>query len=361
MQLHSRSVRSRILGMFLSALMLAGSASGQSDLGPPLSSMADFKAGKFQFASIKNQAWWSRVNEGPHMLAGADRVYVPAVLFMPSGATGRVPAMVIIHGIGGAYTRDGSKRAYWDYAEDLAKSGIAAVMVDSHGGRGIGVTQVLGSVAVPVFAFVADAFAVLDLLKTHPGIDPERIGVMGFSKGGATALLAADERAARALSPSSSMFALHVAIYPGCQIYPEKPRLRGPQVVMVVGERDNYTGITGCSEIQEKMTRAGADVKLVKLDGATHAWDENVQHLRVEDVSTEDCRWKLQDDGRELTHDGRQVVNRGTQGNQVAAADYWRTCTKPLGNIYIEHNAKATRESKRLVVEAAKNMKPVSR
>ena len=107
-------------------------------------------------------------------------------------------------------------------------------MVDSHGGRGIGVTQVLGSVAVPVFAFVADAFAVLDLLKTHPGIDPERIGVMGFSKGGATALLAADERAARALSPSSSMFALHVAIYPGCQIYPEKPRLRGPQVVMAV-------------------------------------------------------------------------------------------------------------------------------
>ena len=76
MQLHSRSVRSRILGMFLSALMLAGSASAQSDLGPPLSSMADFKAGKFQFASIKNQAWWSRVNEGPHMLAGADRVYV---------------------------------------------------------------------------------------------------------------------------------------------------------------------------------------------------------------------------------------------------------------------------------------------
>lgn len=354
-------VRVAALAMFLSALTLAGPASAQGDLGPALSSMAEFKAGKFQFASIKNQAWWSRVNEGPHTLVGADRVYVPAELFMPSGATGRVPAMVIIHGIGGAYTRDGSKRAYWDYAEDLAKSGVAAVMVDTHSGRGIGVTQMLGSGAVPVFAFVADAFAVLDLLKTHPGIDPERVGVMGFSKGGATALLASDERAARALSPSASMFALHVAIYPGCQTYPENPRLRSPQVVMVVGERDNYTGITGCSEIQEKMTRAGADVKLVKLDGATHAWDENVQHLRVEDVSSEDCRWKLQDDGRELTHDGRQVVNRASQGNQVAAADYWRTCAKPLGNIYIEHNARATRESKRLVVEAARSMKPLGR
>jgi len=355
-------VRVAGLVMFLSALMLASPASAQADeLGPQLSSMAAFKAGRFQFVSIKNQVWWSKIIEGPRALAVADRVNVPAVLFMPSGSTGRVPAMVIMHGIGGTQTRNGSKRPYWDYAELLAKNGVAAVMVDTHGGRGIGVTQMLGAAVVPVFAFVADAFAVLDLLKTHPDIDPDRIGVMGFSKGGTSALLASDERAARGLSSNSSMFALHVAIYPGCQTYPENPRLRTPKVVILVGERDNYAGIAGCNEIQEKIARSGTDVNLVKLDGATHSWDENVQRFRVEDVSSEDCRWKLQDDGRELTHDGRQVVNRVTQGNQVAAADYWRTCTKPLGNIYIEHNAKATRESKRLVVEAAMNMNPLGR
>lgn len=354
-------LRIGVLALFLSAMALCSVARAQGDPGPALSSMADFKAGKFQFTSIKNQVWWFRVNEGPHTLAGADRIYVPAVLFMPNGATGRVPAMVIMHGIGGAYTKDGSKRVYWEYAEELAKAGVAAVVVDTHGGRGVGVAQMLAAPVVPVFAFVADAFAVLDLLKTHPGIDPDRVGVMGFSKGGATALLASDERAARALSPASSMFALHVAIYPGCHGFPEKPRLRRPEVLFIVGDRDNYTGISSCVEIQEKMARAGTNARFVKLENATHGWDEAVQRLHIDDVSSEDCRWRMQEDGRELSHDGREVIGRPVHGGQVGAAEYWRTCTKKLSDIYIEHNARAKRESMRLTIEAAKNMKPLQR
>ena len=49
--------------------------------------------------------------------------------------------MVIMHGIGGLYNSSGQKRAYWEYAEMLAENGMEAILVDSHGDRGYGVSQ----------------------------------------------------------------------------------------------------------------------------------------------------------------------------------------------------------------------------
>ena len=311
--------------------------------------MADFKDGKFQFQSVKSIYWYNVSMEGRGAVERAEKVWVPATLYMPDGITGKVPAMVIIHGIGGAYSKDGKKRVYWEYAEELAANGIAAVIVDTHGARGVGVASQMNSTEVSVYSFVADAFAVADLLRTNPRIDPDRIGIMGFSKGGMTALLAEDERFVRTLSKDGRAFKLHIPIYPGCQTFPEKLQPTGAPVMMLLGGKDNFTGIAACVEVGDKLRKAGVSVTATTYDGAFHSWDEYIQPMRWDDVSTEDCRWVLKDGGgvRAGTADGK-LLSTGTDNTK-----YMTSCSKHV-EIYVGRNERAYREGKRAVMETVK-------
>ena len=103
-----------------------------------LTTMSNFTDGRFEYQSAK-AVYWSGVVEGRGYIDRAEKIIIPAQLYMPKNIIGKIPAMVIVHGIGGLYTRDGKKRAYWEYAELLAENGIAAVIVDTHGARGVGV------------------------------------------------------------------------------------------------------------------------------------------------------------------------------------------------------------------------------
>jgi len=79
------------------------------------------------------------------------------------------------------------------YARLLAKWGIAALVVDPFSPRGIA-TTVGDQGAISPQAMLVDAYAALDLLATHPRIDRKRIALIGWSKGGTVALLAARRR-----------------------------------------------------------------------------------------------------------------------------------------------------------------------
>jgi dienelactone hydrolase len=265
---------------------------------------------------------------------------------MPAKVSGKVPAMVIVHGIGGLYTRDGKKRAYWDYAELLAENGVAAVVVDTHGARGLGVASQTSQTDVTVYTFVADAFAAADMLRTHPNIDPARIGIMGFSKGGSTTLLATDQRMVRALTASDSPFKLHISIYPGCQVFPENLQATGAPVRMLLGEKDNFTGISGCFEVEAKLKAASVPVSTTVYTGAFHSWDENFSPIRIEDKSSQDCRYALRDGGGVATPDGK-LLQTAADGQA-----YLRACLKSA-EIYAGRNERANADGRKAVVKAA--------
>ena len=64
--------------------------------------------------------------------------------------------------------------------------------------------------------FILDIYGALEMLAKHPRVDPERIALMGFSRGGQGALYASLKRFHEAWNKSSAQFAGYIAFYPDC-------------------------------------------------------------------------------------------------------------------------------------------------
>jgi dienelactone hydrolase len=121
--------------------------------------------------------------ETPVTIDAADH-YIPGVLTMPAGK-GPFPVVVMLHGYGS--NKDEAGGGYKLFAPQLAGNGIASVRIDF---LGCG-ESTADHAGFDLNVGVAEALKAAAWLAARPEIDAERVGVMGWSKGGAIALLAA--------------------------------------------------------------------------------------------------------------------------------------------------------------------------
>ena len=75
----------------------------------------------------------------------------------------------------------------------LNKAGFATFVIDSFTGRGIANT-ITDQAQLSSYVMMNDAFAAFAVLAKHPRVDPDKIAVMGFSKGAIPALYASMDR-----------------------------------------------------------------------------------------------------------------------------------------------------------------------
>ena len=151
---------------------------------------------------------------------------------------------------------------------------------------------------VPFAADVADAFAALKLLASHPRIDPRRIAVMGFSRGGIATIRTALERVIAGQSqPDGLRFAAHVLAYSGGCVGVYRVRVapgvfsKAPRL-WVHGDADDYTPIGPCREYAERIGKAGTPVEFRVIEGAQHKFDSDDTRrvfLRGAQRTREDC------------------------------------------------------------------------
>src|SRR5262249_56151877 len=87
----------------------------------------------------------------------------------------------------------------------------------------------------------ADALVALRLLATHPKLDRQRIGIMGFSKGGQVALYTALEPFRRAVITDPTRFAAHAPLYPACNSWQVSDQVTGAPMLILLRRRDTYT------------------------------------------------------------------------------------------------------------------------
>lgn len=202
-------------------------------------------------------------------------VTIWGTLGLPSGGHVPYPAMVLAHGSGGIEKKD------WErWVPLLNQLGIATFVVDSFTPRGIART-VDDQSQLDQSANDADALAALQLLAGDPRIDPARIGVMGFSRGGTVALETAVDRFRRGIIHNNVKFAAHIAFYPGCALrYWRTPSpLTGAPIMLALGEQDNYTPPRACLAFADAMKAAGQDVDVHVYAGAQHDFDSLATRL----------------------------------------------------------------------------------
>ena len=196
---------------------------------------------------------------------------ISAQLRVPAGITHKTPAVVIVHGSSGVDSRGKF------YIESLNNAGIATLEIDMWAARG----WLGGIVGRPrgVPETLPDAYGALKFLSEQPHIDPQRIGIMGFSWGGVVTMLTATEPYTSRYMAGGLKFAAHIAHYPVCWVYNRVPgyafnSFTGAPVLIQAGELDAYDDPDTCPNLVKSLPPSAQDFISVKVyKNATHAWD----------------------------------------------------------------------------------------
>lgn len=243
-------------------------------------------------------------------------------LSIPATSTSKVPAVVIIPGSGGYQPWQQA-----NVADFLNQNGIATFIVDPYTGRGVTETASdQGRVSFP--ASIVDALSAYKLLSEHPAIDSQKIAITGFSRGGTMAIAAADEKIRRAILGNNSGYAAYAPMYPGCATQWRNPSVTGIKMMMMVGEKDDWTAPKLCIDYADRLSKAGATVEVRIYPGAHHAWNSTVGAQRwLPRVQTfNDCMTLIEDDGTLLnTKTGK---NSGTMNWNEWIKDLFSVCGK---------------------------------
>jgi len=246
-------------------------------------------------------------------------------LSMPTvAAGGKLPVVVIAHGSGGVEPKD---REFW--APYFNRLGFAALVVDSFTPRGVART-VEDQTLVSRAANTVDAFYALKALAADPRFDANKIGIIGFSRGGN----AANETATKTfktnvLGDSATLqYAFHIPMYLGCQ----DGRYRkdgsydktGAPMLFLIGSKDDYTPAEQCVGLIEALQAEYPNMIDYKVyEGANHSFDSDYGIRRsARGVTSRDCP-ALEID---LNDWSKRLVSTGEKLSAAKSQELYKTC-----------------------------------
>lgn len=251
-------------------------------------------------------------------------------LLLPAHASEKrpVPAMVILPGGAGAIPGRENETA-----QALADSGIAALVIDNFKPRGISeeMPYALKIMGTSEFDAVADAYAALKTLNKHPAIDGERIGLMGFSKGGIAARMSMDKRIREKLAPEVRPFALHVDFYGPCYaLMPTRKTTGAPLLSFRAGE-DASNDLVACAQQEKRLREAGSDVSTVVYAKAGHDWESNSPREMTERPYLVGCTIEFNDKDFPVLN-GRPLIPAGARPDRQSRYQIRVQSGKALGD-----------------------------
>ncbi len=201
-----------------------------------------------------------------------------ALVFSPAGkADAKHPAVVMVHGCGGAYGRGGqlnARHAMW--GEYLAAQGYVALMLDSFSSRGIQeiCTTKFSERTLKEGDRVGDAYAALAYLRQLPNVDAGRIALLGWSHGAGVTLDTVNNLPA-ATSAATAGFNAAIAFYPGCTSRNKRADNFHPYapLLLLIGEADDWTPAAPCKALAATVAARGEPMHIVTYPDTFHDFD----------------------------------------------------------------------------------------
>ncbi len=214
--------------------------------------------------------------------ANGNAVEISGVLNVPNvpASEGRkFPAVILLHTVGGW-----SYPVTEQYAKALTDAGYVTLEPRLFPNK-----ESAPTVGAKLLPMVYDG---LGYLATRGDVDGRRIGIAGFSFGGAITLHAAAEWAQLAYARGGLKFAAHAPFYPSCGLFtafaqgkrktPGIPadaltKWTGAPIKIFAGGRDDYDNRdpNACGELVAQIPKAYQPIFSVQLyPEATHGWDQ---------------------------------------------------------------------------------------
>jgi dienelactone hydrolase len=211
----------------------------------------------------------------------ADKTVLDGYLFKAPGP-GRHPAVVFLHGCGGLMVKGQVGRREQAWAATFNQAGETVLMVDSFTPRGVHKMCSPSTYQATVFkARPFDAYAALLYLQMQPDIDPQRIGLMGWSEGGG-ALLAtiAENSPARPAYLAQGDFRAAVAFYPArCNLRAHGPWVSHIPLLVLNGLLDVWTPAEPCRDLLNSAAASHSRADIVIYPNAVHDFDSPGMHV----------------------------------------------------------------------------------
>jgi dienelactone hydrolase len=188
--------------------------------------------------------------------------------------------VVLMHGSGGV----GLNIEAW--VRDFNAMGISTFVIDGFSGRGL--TNVNTDQAqLGRLNFILDIYRSLEILKAHPRVDPDRIVVMGFSRGGQAALYSSLTRFNKLWNRSGVQVAAYVPFYPDCATtYLTDTDVADRPIRIYQGTADDYDPIAVCKAFVARLKEAKRDVVLTEYQDSPHGFDIGLLGADTTQVAT---------------------------------------------------------------------------
>jgi dienelactone hydrolase len=199
--------------------------------------------------------------------------------FRIAQGSGRLPVVVLMHGSSGV----GAASEAW--VHNFNAMGISTFVIDGFSGRGL--TSVsLNQALLGRLNLIVDIYRALDILAHHPRVDPERIVLMGFSRGGQAALYASLDRFNKLWNKSGVQFAGYIPFYPDCSTrYSTDIEVAARPIRIFHGTPDDYNPVASCKAYVARLQDAKRDVVLTEYPDSAHGFDAGLLGLSNVTVS----------------------------------------------------------------------------